>query len=735
LLAVLLPSLAVGGYATWRAVRAGQAAAEARLADTAAALALAVDREVGGYRSAATALATSRSLDGPVPDLAGFETEARRVAHALGISLVLMDSASMRHLVNTALPPGAPVSTGSVSDFKAVVLTGGPLVTDLLRDASTGHAVVGVALPVERAGRIGYVLAARLTCERLRELLAAQVLPPGAFASIADGRSALVARSDALHEQLVGRLAPPDMRAQFEGRAAGTLRGRTLDGVERVVAFQAVPGATGWRVFVAEPATVFDSAWQGPVLALAAGGAVLFLAAGVLAVLAARKVLRPVRALGRHAAALAAGTPDTSAAALPPASIRELELLRQGFARAEDAIEARSRALGELTATLDLATAFVRDLDGTILHWSKGCERLYGWTAQEAVGRNAQELLRTVFPMPHAEVEAVLEREGEWVGDLRHSTREGKELVVAVRKALRRDGQGRPAAVMEATTDVTAAREAQAALAALNTTLERRVQERTAELAAAHDAAHAANRAKSTFLAHMSHEIRTPLNAVIGLSQLLAQTELNERQRMFVTHVNAAAGQLLALVSDILDLSKIEAGEMHLESAPFDLPTLLQQARAFVELPAAQKNLRLEFELESGLPQRLIGDPTRLKQILANLLGNAVKFTEAGSVTLRVAQLTPPDAASGQPPSQVMLRFEVADTGIGIPPEKQAAVFQPFTQADSSTTRRFGGTGLGLSIVRRLVDMMGGTLLVASQPGQGSTFTVGLTLEVLPGQD
>jgi signal transduction histidine kinase len=181
---------------------------------------------------------------------------------------------------------------------------------------------------------------------------------------------------------------------------------------------------------------------------------------------------------------------------------------------------------------------------------------------------------------------------------------------------------------------------------------------------------------------------------------------------------------LLAIVNDVLDLSKIEAGEMRLERVSFDLSELLQQARSIVDVAAAQKSLLLLMELVPGVPQRLIGDPTRLRQVLVNLLSNAVKLTEAGSVTLRVTPLTAMETAAQEPVSRVTLCFEVIDTGIGIPPQMQAAVFQPFTQADASTTRRFGGTGLGLSIVRRLVEMMGGRLELESQPGKGSTFRV-----------
>ena len=234
--------------------------------------------------------------------------------------------------------------------------------------------------------------------------------------------------------------------------------------------------------------------------------------------------------------------------------------------------------------------------------------------------------------------------------------------------------------------------------------------------------AEAANRAKSAFLAHMSHEIRTPLNAVIGLSQLLQRMPLEERQGLYVQHIANAGTHLLALVNDVLDLSKIEAGEMRLEEQPFETRPLLQALHAQAEAQATGKPLRVQLEIDPELPAWLRGDALRLRQVLSNLLGNAVKFTAEGQVTLRARLL------ERQGP-RARLRLDVSDTGIGISAEQQQAVFEPFTQADASTTRRFGGTGLGLSIVARLVAMMGGEVALQSVPGQGSTFSITLALE------
>ncbi|WP_457389345.1 response regulator [Roseateles sp. P5_E1] len=256
--------------------------------------------------------------------------------------------------------------------------------------------------------------------------------------------------------------------------------------------------------------------------------------------------------------------------------------------------------------------------------------------------------------------------------------------------------------------------------------LEQRVRERTEELASAQHAAEASTRAKSEFLANMSHEIRTPMNAILGMSYLALQTGLDARQRNYVDKVHRAAESLLGIINDILDFSKIEAGRLEIEEIPFQLGDVLDQLATLVGMRAEEKGLELLFALSPTLPTALVGDPSRLGQILLNLSNNAVKFTEQGEVTVAVAET----AREGQ---RVTLRFEVRDSGIGLAPEAVARLFQPFTQADASTSRRYGGTGLGLAICRHLVERMGGEIGLDSEPGRGSCFHFSLPLGLQPG--
>ncbi|HEY6222496.1 MAG TPA: response regulator [Gemmatimonadales bacterium] len=344
-------------------------------------------------------------------------------------------------------------------------------------------------------------------------------------------------------------------------------------------------------------------------------------------------------------------------------------------------------------------------LDGAVVSWNAAAERMFGYAFAEIKGRNVSVLRPAELV---SEANDILERikRGEYVEHFEtvRLRKDGTRVPVSLSISLTRDARGRISGFSTIARDVSS-----------------EVASRQA-LSDARDAAQRLAQTRSSFLANMSHEIRTPMNAILGLTELLLDTELAPEQRHSLTLVQTSAETLLTLLNDILDLSKIEAEHLQLESIAFDLEHLVASTVELLAVRARERRLNLLTDVAPDLPASVRGDPTRLRQILTNLISNAIKFTHQGEVVVAASRTMAPD---GRP----LLRLAVRDTGIGIPADKLDAIFEEFSQADTSTTRKYGGTGLGLAICRRLVRLMGGELAVSSHVGHGTEFSFAVPLE------
>src|SRR5262245_42753685 len=382
----------------------------------------------------------------------------------------------------------------------------------------------------------------------------------------------------------------------------------------------------------------------------------------------------------------------------------EVQLAAEAFNNMANNTERLIASLGESESKNKLLATIVeqsseaiwtRDLGGNITSWNSGAAAMFGYSPQQAVGR----ALHVGESTPEEERQRMrrLMSGEKFSYDARAVTSSGSSIEIQVAVAPLLDDGNRCIGSISVARDVTQNKRSEEALRL------------------AREAAEAANHAKSSFLARMSHEIRTPMNGVLGMTELLLETGLSSTQRKYAETVQRSGKNLLGIINDLLDFSKIEAGKLELENVDMDLRRTIEDIVELLAERAHAKGLELACRVPPDLVTHVKGDPLRLGQVLTNLVGNAVKFTEQGSVVIRVV-------AVGETAERVSMRFDVTDTGVGISPEAQTRIFEEFAQADGSTTRKHGGSGLGLAISKQLVEMMGGAIHVESALGTGSTF-------------
>jgi PAS domain S-box-containing protein len=439
--------------------------------------------------------------------------------------------------------------------------------------------------------------------------------------------------------------------------------------------------------------------------------AAALLLSGILGFLTFRRIVRPIRGLQREVEAIAGGdyskeVPFTDARDETGDLARAVGVLKEGAMAREQAERRLQETERFFRSVLELAPdgLMVVDEKGLIQLANAQSEELFGYTREELIGQPVEMLVPDDVRPGHPALREGYHREPS------HGARRmgsGRKL-----SARRRDGSLFPVEIGLSPLPARGDEGVRVAVSIRDITMQRKQE---AEILAAKQQAEEATELKSMFLANMSHEIRTPMNAIIGLSHLALKTDLTPKQRDYVGKVHAAGTSLLGIINDILDFSKIEAGKLDLEKTSFRLDEVISTVTTVTAQKANEKGLEFLADVPSSVPQSLLGDPLRLGQILTNLVNNAVKFTERGEIRMKAELLE-------ESHERVHLRFSVSDTGLGMTPEQAARLFQPFTQADMSTTRKHGGTGLGLTICKRLVELMGGQIWLESAPGKGSTF-------------
>ncbi|POR43700.1 hypothetical protein CRT23_07510 [Methylobacterium sp. V23] len=709
-LIVIIPSMA------YRYVDAERTKVELISTEAAFHMGLAVDREIAMLSSRLELLAAARTL---YEDFSRFRLQALDTIAGLQSVLYIIDSDG-RDLL-TGNNPRFPKSY-SVSLKRRIKLGTSHQTFDLLLERPGHGHQIAISMIVSRPEGEPRALVLMLPQQHLASLLRSPELAPPRSGSLIDQSGALIAQTTQ-NESYVGRqiLMPSAMindHGLIEAADSGELRAQQY--------YRRLP-FSGWFILVSIPHFALQSSLHQSLWFLTAVTASLLLMAGPCAYLTAHRMKSAAQITMEAARALKRGElveyrrtgvieADTLGRTIADASVRlykQAEELRNSNSELERRVLDRTRELAEnhaltqsiLSATPD--TVKVLDSFGRVIFTNDRCAHMPGATAGIII---EGQLWTDSWPDesgPGARQAVVLAQQGKssrftaWRGKAKSELRWLDVLLTPMF-----DDQGRVQRILAISRDITA---------------QHRQDE---ELRIAKERAEAGSIAKAEFLANMSHELRTPLNGILGYADLLASDrKLMPTQRQRVDHIQHAASALLSIVNDILDLTKIESGDMRLNLRPFSFSKLLDDAVSIILPMATAKDLSLKIAIDKRLPKSLVGDPDRLQQIVLNLLGNAIKFTDAGSVQLMVEVAA---VTSGR----CRLSVDVCDTGIGIPSERQHLLFKRFSQVDSSSERRFGGTGLGLAISQSLIKQMGGRIDVRSEAGAGSTFLLSLELPV-----